>query len=50
MVATPSPSTEGHASMPPALGYAAQSADTPLAPFSFARRDVRPNDVAIDIL
>jgi uncharacterized zinc-type alcohol dehydrogenase-like protein len=36
--------------MPPAKGYAAQSADTPLAPFAFERRDLRPNDVAIDIL
>jgi alcohol dehydrogenase (NADP+) len=33
-----------------AKGYAAQSADTPLAPFSFERRDLRPNDVRIDIL
>jgi uncharacterized zinc-type alcohol dehydrogenase-like protein len=36
--------------MPPAKGYAAQSADAPLAPYSFERRDLRPNDVAIDIL
>lgn len=36
--------------MPQAQGYAAQSAETPLAPFSFERRDLRPNDVAIDIL
>ena len=34
----------------PARGYAAQSAETPLAPFAFARRDVGPEDVAIDIL
>ncbi|UIJ45794.1 NAD(P)-dependent alcohol dehydrogenase [Sphingomonas cannabina] len=33
-----------------AKAYAAQSATTPLAPFSFERRDVRPDDVAIDIL
>ena len=33
-----------------ANGYAAQSADTPLAPFSFERRDVGPKDVAIEIL
>nr|WP_295659535.1 NAD(P)-dependent alcohol dehydrogenase [Polymorphobacter sp.] len=33
-----------------ANAYAAQSADTPLAPFSFTRRDVQPDDVAIDIL
>lgn len=31
-------------------GYAAQSADSPLAPFSFERRDPRPDDVVIDIL
>jgi len=30
--------------------YAAQSATTPVAPFSFARRDLRADDVAIDIL
>lgn len=34
----------------PAKGYAAQSADTPLAPFSFERRDPQGTDVAIDIL
>ena len=34
----------------PAKAYAAQSATTPLAPFSFERRDVQPDDVAIDIL
>jgi len=33
-----------------AKGYAAQSAQTPLAPFAFERRDVGPNDVAIEIL
>jgi uncharacterized zinc-type alcohol dehydrogenase-like protein len=31
-------------------GYAAQSATTPLAPFSFERRDPGASDVAIDIL
>ena len=31
-------------------GYAAQSATTPVAPFSFTRRDPRPNDVVIDVL
>lgn len=31
-------------------GYAARAADTPLAPFSFERRDLRPEDVAIEIL
>jgi alcohol dehydrogenase (NADP+) len=33
-----------------AHAYAAQSATTPLAPFSFERREPGPNDVAIDIL
>ena len=33
-----------------ARAYAAQSGTTPLAPFSFDRRDVRADDVAIDIL
>lgn len=32
------------------LGYAAQSPDAPLAPFHFERRDLRPNDVAMEIL
>ncbi len=31
-------------------GYAAQAATEPLAPFSFERRDLRPNDVQIEIL
>ena len=30
-------------------GYAARSAGAPLAPFSFERRELRPNDVGIDI-
>ncbi|GAC1411894.1 MAG: NAD(P)-dependent alcohol dehydrogenase [Candidatus Velthaea sp.] len=30
-------------------GYAAAAAGAPLTPFSFERRDVRPNDVVIDI-
>ncbi|GAC1311329.1 MAG: NAD(P)-dependent alcohol dehydrogenase [Vulcanimicrobiaceae bacterium] len=30
-------------------GYAASSTGAPLAPFTFERRDVRPNDVEIDI-
>jgi uncharacterized zinc-type alcohol dehydrogenase-like protein len=34
----------------PTNGYAAQSATTPLAPFSFERRDPGATDVAIDIL
>jgi uncharacterized zinc-type alcohol dehydrogenase-like protein len=32
------------------LGYAAQNASTPLAPYSFQRRDVGADDVQIDIL
>jgi uncharacterized zinc-type alcohol dehydrogenase-like protein len=30
-------------------GYAAQSSTSPLAPFAFERRALRPNDVALDI-
>ncbi|WP_458376596.1 alcohol dehydrogenase catalytic domain-containing protein [Pseudomonas pergaminensis] len=33
----------------PAHGYAAKSADSPLAPFSFQRRAIGANDVVIDI-
>ena len=33
-----------------ASGYAAQSATTPLAPFTFERRALRPSDVRIEIL
>ena len=33
-----------------AIGYAAQSATTPLAPMSFQRRSPRADDVAIEIL
>lgn len=33
-----------------ALGYAATSASSPLAPLSFERRDPRPTDVQIDVL
>ena len=33
-----------------AIGYAAQSATTPLAPMSFERRSPRVDDVAIEIL
>lgn len=36
--------------MTKAHGFAAQSGDTPLAPFTFDRRAPRANDVAIDIL
>lgn len=32
------------------LGYAAHSAESPLAPFHFERRELRPDDVAIEIL
>lgn len=32
------------------FGYAARSADAPLRPFSFERRALRPNDVAMEIL
>jgi uncharacterized zinc-type alcohol dehydrogenase-like protein len=32
------------------LGYAALSADAPLAPFVFERRALRPNDVAMEVL
>ncbi len=34
----------------PTHSYAAMSATTPLVPYAFTRRDVRPNDVHIDIL
>jgi uncharacterized zinc-type alcohol dehydrogenase-like protein len=36
--------------MSKAIGYAAQSAQSPLAPFSFQRREPGPQDVAIEIL
>lgn len=36
--------------MSTAHGYAALSNDSPLAPFTFVRRDLRENDVRIDIL
>ncbi len=36
--------------MIPVKSYAAQSATTPLAPFSFERRDVGAHDVQIEIL
>ncbi|KAF1855196.1 hypothetical protein Lal_00003743 [Lupinus albus] len=32
------------------IGYAAQTAAAPLAPFKFERRELRPNDVAMEIL
>lgn len=34
----------------PAKGFAALTATAPIAPFTFERRDVGPNDVSIDIL
>jgi alcohol dehydrogenase (NADP+) len=36
--------------MTPVNAYAAQSAVTPLAPFSFERRELGPHDIQIDIL
>jgi uncharacterized zinc-type alcohol dehydrogenase-like protein len=36
--------------MIPVIGYAARSATSPLRPFNFERRDVRPKDVLIEIL
>jgi uncharacterized zinc-type alcohol dehydrogenase-like protein len=36
--------------MIPVKGYAAQNADSPLAPFGFERREVGPHDVQIEIL
>jgi len=32
------------------VGYAAQSPETPLAPFTFVRRELRSNDVAMEVL
>jgi hypothetical protein len=34
--------------MTKSYGYVAQNKSTPLAPFSFERRDVRPHDVQVD--
>ena len=36
--------------MPSSKGYAAQDKTTPLAPFSFERRDPLPTDIAVEIL
>src|SRR5437016_12411215 len=36
--------------MIPVAGYAAESITSPLSPFDFERRDLRPKDVLIDIL
>ena len=32
------------------IGYAAQTAESPLAPYAFERRALRPNDISIEIL
>jgi len=45
---TQTPSTEKRTTLTPA--YAAQSPTTPLAPFNIQRRDVRPDDVQLEIL
>src|ERR1700722_16415171 len=52
-VARPVPSPEVSSSKPqtyPAKAFAAYSATTPLAPFSFERRALRAEDVQIEIL
>ena len=36
--------------MPSSKAYAAQSADSALAPFSFTRREPGPTDIAMQIL
>jgi alcohol dehydrogenase (NADP+) len=36
--------------LPAAHGYAATAPDAPLSPLRFERREVRPNDVQIEIL
>ncbi|HYX52051.1 MAG TPA: NAD(P)-dependent alcohol dehydrogenase [Candidatus Limnocylindrales bacterium] len=50
MSTTIQPHSTSSAQTTKAFGYAAQSATSPLAPFSFARREPGPQDVAIDIL
>ncbi|HEU4587813.1 MAG TPA: NAD(P)-dependent alcohol dehydrogenase [Gemmatimonadales bacterium] len=54
MTATTQPGTAGasdrRAGRIPALGYAAQNASSPLAPFHFERRAPGPRDVQIEIL
>jgi uncharacterized zinc-type alcohol dehydrogenase-like protein len=55
MTTTPTtPLTEEKISSPTkrqkTIGYAAHSADTPLVPFSFDRREVLPRDVQLEIL
>jgi uncharacterized zinc-type alcohol dehydrogenase-like protein len=47
---TTAPTPKSRASTPAARGYAAQSATTPLAPFSFERRATGPRDVRMEIL
>jgi uncharacterized zinc-type alcohol dehydrogenase-like protein len=52
-VATQTPASENSSSKPatfPAKAYAARSATTSLAPFTFERRSPRPQDVQIEIL
>jgi uncharacterized zinc-type alcohol dehydrogenase-like protein len=36
--------------MPVTKSYAAQNPQSPLAPFEFQRRDLKPDDVRIDII
>ncbi len=36
--------------MPASKGYATRDAKSPLGPFSFSRREPRPNDIAVEIL
>ena len=47
---TTAPTPKSRASTTAARGYAAQSATTPLAPFSFERRGIGPRDVKMEIL
>src|SRR5580693_3390089 len=52
-VATQTPASENSSSKPatfPAKAYAARSATTSLAPFTFERRSPRPQDVQIEVL
>ena len=46
----PAPSPRTNFSAQKALGYAARDAKSPLAPFTFERRALRPSDVRIEIL
>jgi uncharacterized zinc-type alcohol dehydrogenase-like protein len=47
---TTAPTPKSRASATAAKGYAAQTATTPLAPFSFERRAIGPRDVRMEIL